>query len=93
MIQHLETPGRCKVFSVSELVSLPDISEYQTLEEASSDNRVPYTVQWLRKLCQDGKITAQKFGTGRRAVWLIHKPTLLEYIAEMQALGSQKFST
>jgi hypothetical protein len=81
------------LFSIAELATLPDISEYATLEEASSDSHVPYTVQWLRKLCQDGKIEAQKFGTGRRAVWLVHMPSLLSYVAEMEALGSQKFAT
>jgi hypothetical protein len=80
-------------FRISELLALPDISEYATLEEASSDNRIPYTVQWLRKLCQDGKIEAEKFGTGRRAVWLVHIPSLLAYVDEMDTLGNQKFAT
>ena len=80
--------------SIAELATLADIKEYCSLEDAADDPRVPYTVYWLRKLCQDGeKVTAQKFGTGRRAVWLIHLPSLLDYIAEMERLGTQKHAT
>jgi hypothetical protein len=82
-----------KLSKLSELLALADISEYVTLEEAENDERVPYTRYWLRKLCQDAKIEAEKFGTGRRAVWLVHIPSLLDYIAEMDALGTQKHAT
>jgi hypothetical protein len=75
------------------IATMPDIQEYKTLEEASSDTRVPYGVYWLRKLCQDSKVEAQKFGTGRRAVWLVHMPSLLNYVSEMKALGTQKHAT
>ena len=76
--------------SVLELATMPDIEEYCTIEESAQDERVPYTAYWVRRLAQDGKIEARKFGTGARATWLIHLPSLLAYIAEMKALGTQK---
>ncbi len=79
--------------SIAELATMPDIDQFATLEEAENDSRVPYTRYWLRKLCQDGKLDARKFGTGRRAVWLVHMPSLLEYVREMESLGTQKHST
>ena len=81
------------MFSIVELATLPDIEEYRSLEEAASDPRVGYTVYWLRKLCQEKKVKSEKFGTGRRAVWLIHLPSLLAYIAKMERLGTQKHAT
>ena len=76
--------------SMIELATMPDIEEYRTIEEAAQDERVPYTAYWVRRLAQTGKVEAQKFGTGARATWLIHLPSLLDYIAEMEALGTKK---
>ena len=69
---------------------MPDIEEYATIQDAARDNRVPYTAYWVRRLAQEGKIQARKFGTGSRATWLIHLPSLIEYAREMEALGTQK---
>ncbi len=79
-----------EVLSITELPSVPDIEEYRTIQEAADDPRVPYTAYWVRRLAQENKILAQKFGTGSRATWLVHLPSLLEYIAEMERLGTQK---
>jgi hypothetical protein len=70
---------------------MPDIREYADLDTAASDPRVPYSAQWLRVLARDGRIEAEKYGTGRRAMWLIHMPSLLAYVEEMKRLGPQKF--
>ena len=73
-----------------KLAAMPDIEEYRSLQEAAGDPRVPYTVYWLRKLCKDGKVKATKFGEGAHAVWLVHLPSLLDYIREMDDLGTAK---
>jgi hypothetical protein len=79
--------------SFAEIASMPDIREYKTIEEAAGDARVPYTAYWIRRLCQQGKIDAEKFGAGRKSVWLVHIPSLLAYVAEMERLGTQKHAT
>ena len=81
------------MISISELANMPDIEEYATIQEAAQDDRVPYTAYWVRRLAQEGKIEAKKFGTGSRATWLVHMPSLLDYVAEMDALGTQKHAT
>ena len=79
--------------SISELVTMPDIEEYTTIREAADDSRVPYTAYWVRRLAQEGKVEARKFGTGSRATWLIRMPSLLAYIREMETLGTQKHAS
>jgi hypothetical protein len=69
---------------------MPDIEEYATIRDAAKDDRVPYTAYWVRRLAQEGKIEAKKFGSGSRATWLVHMPSLLAYVDEMEALGTQK---
>ncbi len=76
--------------SMVQLATMPDIEEYATIEDAAADARVPYTEYWLRRLAQEGKIKAQKIGKGARGQWLIHMPSLLAYIAEMDDLGTKK---
>lgn len=71
---------------------MPDIQEYVTILDAAADERVPYTDYWLRRLCQDGKIKAIKVGSASKGQWLIHMPSLLEYIRRMDELGTQKHS-
>jgi len=78
--------------TIVELAVMPDIREYVTIKDAASDERVPYTAYWLRRLAQEGKIEAVRFGEGAHGQWLIHMPSLLDYIAEMQKLGTKKFS-
>lgn len=78
---------------LSELVVMPDIKEYKTIGEASRDARIPYTAYWIRRLCQEGKIRAEKFGVGRRTTWLVHMPSLLEYVQSMNDLGTQKHTS
>jgi hypothetical protein len=76
--------------NVVELASMPDIEEYATIEKAAADSRVPYTEYWLRRLAQEGRITVLKVGKGPRGQWLIHMPSLLKYIEEMDELGTKK---
>lgn len=70
--------------------TMADMAEYKTLAEASEDKRIPYTVHWLRKLCQDNTVECIKLGSGHRAMWLIHMPSLLTYVQEMDDLGTKK---
>lgn len=79
--------------SVVKWAIMPDIQEYVTILEAAEDRRVPYTAYWLRRLCQDGKIKAIKIGSAAKGQWLIHLPTLLEYIQKMDELGTQKHTS
>lgn len=81
------------ITSVVELALMPDIAEYKTIEDAAKDARVPFTAYWIRILCQREKIEARKFGSGARATWLVHMPSLLAYIEEMQKLGTQKHAS
>lgn len=69
---------------------MPDIKEYKMLQDAVADPRVPYTLHWLRTLCQKGKINAIKLGESTRGTWLVHMPSLLKYIEDMEELGEQK---
>lgn len=71
-------------------VIVPDIEEYRTIAESAADPRVPYGQYWIRRLVQAGKVEAKKFGTGARSVWLVHMPSLLAYVREMEALGNKK---
>jgi len=78
-------------FSMVELAQMPDIEEYATIEDAEADARVPYSAYWLRRLAQEGRLkNARKIGKGPRGQWLIHMPSLLEYIQEMDDLGTKK---
>ena len=70
--------------------TMPDISEYATIEEAAADARVPYTSYWVRRLAQEGKVLAVKVGPAERGQWLIHMPSLLEYVKRMDDLGTGK---
>jgi hypothetical protein len=75
---------------VVQLLSMPDIEEYVTIEDAAADARVPYTAYWIRRLAQEGKIKAVKVGKRTRGQWLVHLPSLLAYIKEMDEMGTQK---
>lgn len=81
------------VETMVKLATMPNIEEYVTILEAAEDERVPYTAYWLRRLCQDGKIEAIKIGSVAKGQWLIHLPTLLEYIKQMNELGTQKHTS
>ncbi len=81
------------VETVVKWAIMPDIQEYVTILEAAADERVPYTAYWLRRLCQEGKIKATKIGSAAKGQWLIHLPTLLEYIKKMEELGTQKHTS
>jgi hypothetical protein len=78
--------------TVVQFAAMPDIEEYATIEDAAADDRVPYTPYWIRRLAQEGKITAVKVGKRTRGQWLIHLPSLLEYISGMEDLGTKKHS-
>ncbi len=69
------------------------IQDYVTVEEASADERVPYTAYWIRKLAREGTVKATKIGPSKhRGQWLIHLPSLLSYIEEMKEMGTKKHS-
>lgn len=70
--------------------AMPDIKEYATIADAANDERVPYSVYWVRRLAQEGKIEAVKIGEGLRSQWLVHMPSLLAYVGEMEELGTKK---
>jgi hypothetical protein len=76
--------------TIVKLAVMPDIKEYVTIEDAAGDERVPYTAYWLRRLAQESKIQATKVGKGARGQWLIHLPSLLKYIKEMEMMGTKK---
>jgi len=69
---------------------MPDIKEYVTIQQAAADDRVPYTAYWIRRLVQEGRIAAVKIGEGFRSQWLVHLPSLLDYVREMEELGTKK---
>lgn len=69
---------------------MPDIKEYCTISEAAEREDVPYTEHWIRQLIKAGKVEAVKMGKGLRAMWLVHLPSLLEYVEEMEELGPRK---
>ncbi|HET91150.1 MAG TPA: hypothetical protein ENN99_10495 [Chloroflexi bacterium] len=71
---------------------MPDVKEYVTTAKAASHPDVDYTAYWIRRLCQDGKIDAIKVEGAARGTWLVHLPSLLEYVREMDTLGTQKFA-
>jgi hypothetical protein len=75
---------------VVKLTIMPDIEEYATVEDAANDERVPYSAYWVRRLVQDGKVEAFKVGKGLRSQWLVHMPSLLAYVKEMEELGTKK---
>lgn len=70
--------------------AMPDIKEYVTVKQAAARDDVPYSEYWIRRLVQDGRIAAEKIGEGFRSQWLIHLPSLLAYVREMEELGTQK---
>ena len=69
---------------------MPDIKEYVTVKQAAAREDVPYSEYWIRRLVQDGTVDAVKIGEGFRSQWLIHLPSLLAYVKEMEELGTQK---
>jgi hypothetical protein len=76
--------------SVLNSLDMPEIDEFTTLQEAASHPDVPYSVNWLRTLCETGKVDCRQFGSGRRSVYVIHLPGLLSYIAHMRDLDTKK---
>lgn len=76
--------------SIGTLV-MPDVTEYVTIAKAANSPGVDYTAYWIRRLCQEGKVSAIKVEGPARGTWLVHFPSLLAYIREMDALGTQKF--
>lgn len=80
------------LITLVQLLAMPDIEEFVTIEDAVNDDRIPYTAHWLRILCQKDKIRAKKFGSRLQGQWLIHMPSLLEYIEEQERLGTKKHS-
>lgn len=73
-----------------KLRTMPDIQEYVTVTEAAARDDVPYTAYWIRRLVQEGKLKAVKVGDPVRGTWLVHLPSLLEYVKRMADLGTDK---
>jgi hypothetical protein len=67
-----------------------NLGQYATPEEAAKRDDVEFSTDWIRRLAQTGKVEAVKLGAGQRGPWLIHIPSLLEYIQEMEELGTKK---
>ena len=63
-----------------------DLADYITTEEAADLSG--YHVNYIRRIMRQGKIKGRKAGI----VWLIERPSLLEYLATVQALGTKKFT-
>ena len=69
---------------------MADITDYITIIEAANRADVPYTAYWIRRLVQEGKLKAVKVGDPVRGTWLVHLPSLLEYVKRMADLGTSK---
>jgi len=58
-------------------------NDYQSIEQILRERpTVTYTPHWIRVLCRDQKIDAQKIGEGKRGQWLVNVDNLLDYIRE-----------
>ena len=62
-----------------------DLADYITTEEAADLSG--YHVNYIRRIMRQGKIKGRKAGI----VWLIERPSLLEYLAKVNALGTRRF--
>ena len=69
---------------------MPDIKEYSSIQDAANDPQVPYSEHWLRVLCQRGEVEATKMGTGQKSIWLVHMPSLYEYVKRMKLEDTEK---
>lgn len=70
--------------------AMPELDDYVTIADAVAHPDVPYTAYWLRNLAEKQRIPSRKIGDEHRGLWLIHLPSLLDYIKEMDELGSSK---
>lgn len=76
--------------TVIQSTAMPELDEYVTISDAIAHPDVPYTAYWLRNLAAEGKVPSRKLGDEHRGLWLIHLPSLLEYIKRMDDLGTTK---
>lgn len=70
--------------------AMPELNEYVTISEATAHPDVKYSAYWLRNLAAEGKVPSRKLGDEHRGLWLIHLPSLLQYIKQMDDLGTDK---
>lgn len=70
----------------------PNIDEYVTLEEARENPKIHYTAAWIRILCQQGKVEARKIVSGNRGVWLVHLPSLIDYVEKAEDRQDRRFA-
>lgn len=66
--------------------------DFITISKAINDKRIPYSVFWVRILCQKGRLKSKKIGEGKGSVWLVSFVSLLDYVSEMEKLGKLKHS-
>ena len=72
------------LFVVMRLRHFMNDSEYVLVRIAAEKSG--YSTNHIRKLIRDQQVAARNIG-----IWLVHLPSLLEYKAEMDELGSSKF--
>lgn len=72
--------------------ALSGLSGYVTPNDAADHPDVPYGPHWIRKLAMRGDIKGVQIGEGRRGMWLVHLPSLIDYANDMKNLGDEKFN-
>jgi hypothetical protein len=65
---------------------MKNLNDYKPITEAAADPKIPYSRNWIWTLIKEKKIEAEKVG-GR---WLVNMPSLLQYVKEMDQLGTKK---
>ena len=79
LVGYLEEPGT--------LLSQEN-DKARELQEMGQDS-----ADWIRRLVQSGRVRGIRVGPGgRRAVWLVHMPSLLKHTEDMDKLGPSKYS-
>lgn len=66
------------------------LGDFVTIREAVDHDEVPYTARWIKDLIRAGKVEGTKIGSKRRGQWLVHLPSLLEYVERMREMGTMK---
>ena len=64
--------------------------DFVTIREAAARDEVPYTASWIKTLVRRGTVKGTKIGGRRRGQWLVHLPSLHEYVERMDAMGTRK---
>ena len=64
--------------------------DFVTIREAAARDEVPYAASWIKTLVRRGTVKGTKIGGRRRGQWLVHLPSLHEYVEQMAAMGTRK---